>query len=432
MISVCGVYLLTWQVYLASWRNDWKAQHEAIKRLETHFQKGIPMVSNLMWNVIMFTIVLGMLLRGAGFSARLQQFCSYTVLLPQLLGSVAYYCYKFGFKEVQASLSITTFLPWIQNWFTMQGLTFVALTHTALLYFFGMFLQPYIVPATWDFSVQFPKDVYEEYLPVWIYWFVGLFLVCAMTLPLWKRGYEVSMEAAGRPNVKLSYTETFMELLYQSCQGCSSIWMIPILVMLQDYCGFRVHFLHMVFAAIEVALANYVVSLKFCITHQMMHEIQPLYAMTHVEHHVCKGVHPTTPAVGLWENWVNGGTIFFTIQFGVAPIPYALLQTIYMGANVVVHTMWPSPKLLQWHTMHHTICADVYNVNIPGPYDKEHSKCVAKLQSKLQQVSPFVRYEPLSDVAAACFIIAASVILHYGFGLGIGYVNFDLDYHQDI
>ncbi|CAB9520465.1 expressed unknown protein [Seminavis robusta] len=425
MVSFVSTYLLTWKVYLSSWRADWKAQQKAIAQLGSHFQNGIPLVSNLLWNVIMFTVLQVLVIRMAGFSAEMERFCWYAVLLPCLVGSVFYYCYKYGVKQVVTSLfSFTTFLQWTQNWLAMQGLALVCLTQTAFFYFAGIVMQPYILPPAWNVSVQFPKDLYEEYLRDTVYCFAALFGVCLVTLPLSARGYAVAMEAAGRQNVTISYTETLMELVYQTVQGDSLFFtVIPILVILQDYFGFRVYTIHIIFAVVETALVNYVVRYKFGITHQLMHEIQPLYAMAHMEHHVCKGVHPTTLAAGLWEFWVNGQSIFMTTQVGLAPIPYALLQFIYMGANVVVHTMWPHPSLLQWHTLHHTIAADVYNVNIPSTYDKEHSQAVAKLQQKLQHVSPFIRYEPLSDLAAVAVMGLSCAILHVGLGIGLGHVD---------
>lgn len=431
MVSFLATFGLTWKVFLASWRKDWKSQQKAVVQLGSHFAKDIPVVSNLMWNVIMFTMMQGLLLRAAGFPPKFLQFSVYAVLIPQLVGSISYYCYKYGIQEALTSLSGRTLIGWLQNWFAMQGIALTNLMQSSVFYFGGIWLQRYLLPAEWDFFVQFPREVYEDYLPVCVYWFWGLFAFCSVTLPLWKRGYILSMEAAGRSNVTITYTETFMELLYQTSQANSLLFLnAPIAVILQEYTGFRLYFLHMVFAGVEAALVNYVVSFKFCILHQIMHEIQPLYAMAHMEHHICKGIHPTTSAAGLWEFWVCGQSIFFTIGFGLNPIPYALLQSIYMGANVVVHTMWPSPKLFQWHTLHHTVLADVYNVNIPGPYDREHSKSVAKLQGKLQELSPFVKFEPLSDLVSFAFIGASGAILHYGFGLGLGHVNFDLQYHQ--
>ena len=72
-------------------------------------------------------------------------------------------------------------------------------------------------------------------------------------------------------------------------------------------------------------------------------------------------------------------------------VPYLEFTSIYFGANVVVHTMWPHRSLVQWHTLHHTINADVYNVNTPSKYDQLQSKAYAKYHAKLLKASPFIR-----------------------------------------
>ncbi|CAB9525220.1 expressed unknown protein [Seminavis robusta] len=424
-MSFVATYGLTWKLYLYYVMEDWAGRERTIGEMKVHFVKGIPVASNLVWNVVMFVWMQAILIHWANFSPAFEQFCGLTVLLPCLLGSLSYYCFKYGIHAVATALvDGSTLMGWIHNWLAMQGPTMVALTHSSLFYVAGIVLQPYVLPPQWDFSLQFPKDLYEEYLTLCVYWFAALTLFCLITLPLSKQGYHVAMTAAGRHNITISYLEAFMELIYQSAQGTSILFtIIPLVVILQDYCQFRVYTLHMIMTAIEIAKYNYPVNHKFCITHQMMHEIQPLCQMTHIEHHVCKGIYPTSPAAGLWENWVFGHSIFVTQLVGMAPVPYSFLQGMYMGANLVVHTMWPHPKLLQWHTLHHTILADVYSVNNPSDYDKDHSQSVKVLHAKLQAVSPFVRYEFLPEFLATVLVVTCGLVMHYGLGLGLGHVD---------
>jgi hypothetical protein len=229
------------------------------------------------------------------------------------------------------------------------------------------------------------------------------------------------MKVAGR-NVTMSLSETSVELVYQTSQSSSYLFLVTaVLVILQNW-GFRVHMIHFMFATLETLLINQAVQFKFCILHQLMHEIRPLYAMTHIEHHICKGIHPTSSAAGLWEFWLAGQGIFFIVQ-AFAALPFVIFQSIYAGANIVVHTMWPSEKLIQWHTLHHTILADLYNVNVPSPYDRESSEAVKKYQGKLEEVSPFIRYEPLSDLAAFALMGVVGLFFHYVLGIGIGHVD---------
>lgn len=429
-----STYFLTWKLFLASWSKDWTTQQKTIAQLGTHFQSGIPVINTLMWNVIVFAIMQSSLVRAAGFSADFQRFCWIGVHLPCLFGSLTYYSYKYGAKECLRALSFSSMVAWTKNWVAMQGIMLCSLTQTILFYFGGVMIQPYVLPLSWQFSLQFPADMYEEYLRVFVYSMGGLFAFCTATLPLWKRGYRLSMETAGRKNVDISYQELFMELMYQSAQSGQLIFTVtPILVALHNYAGFRVHCIHFIIAAIEIGLINYTVQFKFCILHQLMHEVKPLYAMTHIEHHICKSIHPTTSSTGLWENWVMGQSPLITTVIGLGATPWALLQIVYSGANPMVHTMWPSKTLLQWHTLHHTVLSDVYNVNIPSPYDWEHSKSVQKLKDRLSAVSVFVRYEALSDAVAFLLMGVIGLMFHYGLGIGAGHADWsraDCVFHQ--
>lgn len=385
----------------------------------------IPLVSNLIWNVLMYVAMQALLISSAGFSNEFQRFCIMTVYIPEIGGALLYYCYKYGYKQVLAKSLFEpwTLLGWIHNWIAMQGTAFVGITQTFFFYVVGILLQPYVLPASWNWSVQFHTDLYEESLRVAIYFFAILFLVCVVTLPLWKHGYDVSVQAAGRSHT-MSYSETFMELLYQTSHGQSLLFTItPLFVLLQKYCNFRLNPLHMIISALEMVLLNYATTVKFCVLHQLFHKIPPLYQLTHIEHHICKGIHPTTSAMGLWEPWAMGQSALLTLGVGNNPIPYMILQSVYMGANIVVHTMWPSNQMLQYHTLHHTVLADIYNVNIPSPYDVQHSEMVPKIHSRLQELSPFVRYEALSDVLAFAVVGLSAMVMHYGFEMGMGHVD---------
>lgn len=377
-----------------------------------------------MWNIITFTILqVGLVQCLAGFSADFRHFCWMGVHLPCLLGSVAYYCFKCGFRDCLRSLTFSAMMKWVRNWIGIQGIALCCVSQTMVFYFVAMLLQPYVLPQSWQFSVTIPASMYEEYLKVTVYYFWGLFAVCLGTLPLWKRGYELSMQVVGRKNGNITYPELFMELMYQTVQsGVVHFTLMPIMLALQNS-GVRVYCIHFLFAAVEIIFIHSTLQFKFCILHQLIHEVQPLYAMTHMEHHICKGIFPTTASVGVWEMWLMGQMGHITTPFGLGAAPWALLHLFYTSSNVVVHTMWPSQSLLQWHTLHHTVLSDVYNANIPSPYDKEHSKSVAKLEGKLGKVSPFVRYELLSDVVGLVFIGAFALLFHYGIGIGAGRVD---------
>jgi hypothetical protein len=417
MATMISAYTLTWKIFLASWQKDWKKQSTEISQLRTLFH-SIDIPANLMWNVIMFNAVTAMLFYLADFSKEFQLFTLVSVELPCIAGSVFYYYYKFGSDVMK--LTFANFSLWIQNWITMQGIAFTCLTQSAIIYLAGLLVEPFL-PSYLQYSVSFPKETYEAYLPVCVYCFWGLFGVLSLSLPVWREGYNLSMKVAGR-NVKMSLSETFVELVYQTSQSSSYLFLVTALFMILQNWGFRVHLIHFMLATIETLLINQAVQFKFCILHQLMHEIRPLYAMTHIEHHICKGIHPTSSAAGIWEFWLAGQGIFFMVQSFTA-LPFVVFQSIYAGANIVVHTMWPSEKLMQWHTLHHTLLVDIYNVNVPSPYDRKHSEAVKKYQSKLEEVSPFVRYEALSDLASFALMGIVGVFFHYVLGIGIGHVD---------
>jgi hypothetical protein len=381
MASMLSAYALTWKVFLASWQKDWKKQSTEIGKLRALFHP-IDITPNLMWNVIMFNAVTAILFYFADFSKEFQLFTLVWVELPCIAGSFFYYYYKFGSDDVM-KLNFASLSLWIQNWITMQGIGFTCLSQSAIIYLAGLLVEP-LLPSYLQYSVSFPKEIYEEYLPVCVYCFWGLFGILLLSLPVWRDGYNLSMKVAGRNGVSMSLSETFVELVYQTSQSSSYLFLVTALFMILQNWGFRFHLIHFMLATIETLLINQAVQFKFCILHQLMHEIRPLYAMTHIEHHICKGIHPTSSAAGLWEFWLAGQGIFFMVQAFTA-LPFVIFQSIYAGANVVVHTMWPSEKLMQWHTLHHTLLVDVYNVNVPSPYDREHSAAVKKYQKSLRK-----------------------------------------------
>jgi hypothetical protein len=181
--------------------------------------------------------------------------------------------------------------------------------------------------------------------------------------------------------------------------------------------GFPFHIIHIGFALLEIIFINYSVQYKFCALHQAAHEIRPLYNMIHLEHHICKGIFPTTSTVGLWEFFAFCGGDFFTVALG--SIPYLLLQTQYLGANILVHTMWPTDSMAQWHTLHHTVIADIYNVNVPSERDVVRSRDYKKYHETLSQVSPFIRLSWVSDVIGLAMMVVGGLAIHYGLGWGV-------------
>ena len=413
-------YILTWKIFVASWRKDWANQSKEITKLRLLFQ-GTEIAPTAMWNVFFFNAMCICMLHWAGFSESFRQFHLLCVALPCITGSACFYHYKFGSSIW--NLNLQNLSLWLQNWFNMQGIALACITQTAIVYVAGLAVEP-LLPNSIQYSVVLPSEAYEQYLPVCVYCFWVLFLLLVFTLPLWRDGYNLSMRVAGR-NATMTLMETFVELLYQTCHSACGLFFSTALVVVQVNAGFPIHLIHLILATAEILLFNQSVQLKFCILHQIMHEIKPLYNMVHIEHHICKGVHPTSMTTGLWESWMSGGTNLIMAHF-LFYLPYLLVQSVFTGPNLIAHTMWPRKDLLQWHTLHHTILADIYSVNIPSPYDRECSETVKKYSKELEAVSPFIRNENLSDIAAFALMILIGLFFHYALGLGIGHVDWSV------
>ncbi|CAE7946076.1 unnamed protein product, partial [Symbiodinium sp. KB8] len=164
------------------------------------------------------------------------------------------------------------------------------------------------------------------------------------------------------------------------------------------------HYIHYAVVMVEHMFFHRMVEFKFAWLHKLYHEVQPLYRLAHLEHHICKGTYATTPAAGIWEAWLEGGTLFFCNS--LACIPYLLFHAAYSGPNVVTHTMWPHKSCIQWHTLHHLVHSDVYAINVPSKMDKQFSRDVKQYQERLQ-CSFFVRYADASDGVAEERFLAA-------------------------
>eukprot|EP00438_Fugacium_kawagutii_P030531 Skav213659 [mRNA] locus=scaffold2012:448272:462909:- [translate_table: standard] len=244
---------------------------------------------------------------------------------------------------------------------------------------------------------------------------MGLFLL--LSCPLWCEGYRVVQERLGR-DTRLSNGEAVMEILYTTSQLAVVVQVQTALAMLQIRLGFPFHFIHFVVVIAEHIFLHHMVQFKFAWLHKLFHEVQPLYRLVHLEHHICKGTYPTTPAAGLWEVWLEGGTLFFCNTLG--SVPYLYLHG-GVGPNVIVHNMWPHKSCIQWHTLHHVAHSDVYAVNVPSDNDEKFSRDVKNYRERLQ-CSLFVRHPNMSDVAGFAMSICLGLTLHYLCGLGFFHV----------
>lgn len=413
-------YINVWKIFLASWFQKWDLQKKEIEKFRQQFKK-VPVTANLFFNVVYMNVFIIVLLSNGGFSESFQQFALWWVVLPSLTTSLSFYRYHYG-PSFMNEISWKTNSNWLQNWILLQAMSLVNMTQTAIIYVFGLVIEK-MLPESLQWSYRFPLGMIEEGVQNSLRCFYGLAIILALSTPLWTKGYNISMEVLERKE-RITNLETLIDLVYQTGLTPMFIFSTIPLFAVAESAGFRVHLIHVVFAAIEILLVNWTVQFKFCINHQLFHEIQPLYAMAHIEHHISKGVHSTTLGSGIWESWSAGHNIFITPTF-LSTFPYLLFQSLYCGINMLTHTMWPSKYWIQYHTLHHIILADIYNANIPSSYDYKNSKTVKQFDEKLKSISPFVKYPALSDCVGLALMIICGTIMHQGFGIGVARIDWD-------
>jgi len=234
---------------------------------------------------------------------------------------------------------------------------------------------------------------------------------------LWVEGYRTYVRVIERPHqLKISHAECALEIIYFASQSTSALQVcVPMLVLLSQW-GVRFYMVHIVFGVLEMVFSNLTSMIKECVLHQLEHEIRPLFGMTHAEHHICKGTHATTAGFGLWEFFFIGNCPGFSLVIWGSP--YTMLQLAYGGANIVIHTMFPSDKLLMHHTLHHVISADYYSGGVPSVRDHLFSKHLAQFNPKLGATSIFCRTEMAwtNDAVAFAVTILTSLLSHYFLG----------------
>jgi len=225
------------------------------------------------------------------------------------------------------------------------------------------------------------------------------------------------LKLVGRPEVTISLSEVIIEIIYTTSQSSTVFISYTSLALIQVKLGYPFPIIQFFTDIVFYVVANYAVKLKFCWSHELAHSIKPLYTMVHYEHHVCRGIYPSTCGAGQWEIWFYGGNLFFSNLGGI--IPWYFFQIIQVAGNFFVHTMWSFEWLTQWHTLHHTVLADFYAVNLPSSTDKLFSKSYKQHHQSLSAVSPFIRIEWLSDVVLLSLMILMSLVMHYYFKIGL-------------
>eukprot|EP00439_Symbiodinium_sp_Y106_P011118 s5243_g1.t1 len=405
------VYLATCRVAIGYFRGSWDAHAQASKEVQ---EECVPVKTGptAVLNVIAYMPFMLVLNRLAGFSLEYQRFIAIYSLAPMLVMCLCYYYYIFRANMFQFGVSEVA--GWINNWVMGTAVAMVSFTQLALRYLILLYLERFL-PSWMQGYIEFPLSTIESSVQYTVLIMYALGAVLLLSCPVWCKGFQVVHDVLQREN-HLSKSEAIMEILYTTSQNAVVTQLQTALAILQMNCGYPYHFIHYAVVMVEHMFFHRMVEFKFAWLHKLYHEVQPLYRLAHLEHHICKGTYATTPAAGIWEAWLEGGTLFFCNS--LACIPYLLFHAAYSGPNVVTHTMWPHKSCIQWHTLHHLVHSDVYAINVPSKMDKKFSRDVKQYQERLQ-CSFFVRYADASDGIGFLVAFVFGILLNYGFGVGI-------------
>ncbi|CAE7208169.1 unnamed protein product [Symbiodinium natans] len=411
-------YVAGWKVAIFHLVQNWEKHTEASKEVGELFVPS-PTAQTLVLNVLAYVLLVVCLNRWAGFSMEYQRFIALYSLLPTLIMGFIYYFYLFRAKILQMTFSVVA--GWLNNWLMMMGIAMVSFSQLALRYM-GLLVVEKFLPSAWQGYMTFPMSTIETSVKHTMLLLYGLGLVLLVTTPLWCEGHRLVYEMLGRKDAgnagRLSFSEAVMEILYTTSQLAVVLQVQTALAMIQEGLGCHFHYIHFVAVIVEHMFFHHMVQFKFAWLHKLYHEVQPLYRLVHLEHHICKGTYPTTPAAGLWEPWIEGGTLFFCNT--LACVPYFFFHAASSGPNVVVHTMWPHKSCIQWHTLHHVVHSDIYALNVPSAQDEKFSRDVKQYKERLQ-CSYFIRHKFTSDIAGFAATFLAGYILHQS-GIGLFHV----------
>lgn len=255
--------------------------------------------------------------------------------------------------------------------------------------------------------------------PSTFFWILAAVLL--VTLPVWKRGYELNMSYAGKQGEEstISYPELVMDLLYQTSGAPSTVYFATLFItIVQEKFGLRVHFVHIFMAAMDGLCSNFTLQYNYNIFHELFHRIPAFYNMVHREHHMPKSIFPANSGTALWEDYAHGGFANFAAVF-LFVVPFFGLQLIFGGLSFIPHTMFPWPALAHWHPLHHTAQADIYSNGVPSAIDKQRSTFYKTHAPRLKEISIMFRNMFLPDLVALAMMIFVGAIFHYGFGTGL-------------
>jgi hypothetical protein len=334
-----ALHLRLYKTYVKSWESwiyyslgRWGDHAAATKDIKDCYHRSIPIAPNLVFNALSLYAMGHLLLSLAGFSSAFQQFTFLWISLPAVFISLVFYRRRYGQAFLQYDLTASVFIQWVENWLVMTSTTVFCWSQMLIYHLLLLQLEP-LLPLSLQGCINFEMAVVEDSLRTILKLFHvgGAFLL--VTLPLWIQGYYATTRMV-ESKLELSYVEAAIEIIYQTAHAMSIFVITMPLAILQVRLGLPFHIIHLIGEACIMASLNRIFRYKFSWQHQLSHEIVPLYHMTHIEHHLCKGIFSTTSPAGLWEGWLQGGSHTFSNSL-IGTIPYALFQGVFTGFNIV-------------------------------------------------------------------------------------------------
>ena len=400
---------------LSFYSKDYERHKQKIEALKASFI-SIPVEHNLVLNLVSFSLFIPLMNWVVGFSVQHQTFVLLWSILPIFTTGVAYYFYLYGDSAFRIPLA--TLLNYVHNGSVVCGIS-VSCSLQMIVWHVILNVVEKALPNYLQGTISFPLSVIESSLQQTIVIMYGFGILLILATPVWVYAYSLNLELLDRKG-KIFPTTVVIEILYTTAQFATVSLMQAIFAIVWIRAGLEFHGVHLISEMLLGMFSHQAALIKFAWVHQLVHEIRPLYALTHIEHHLCQGIYPTTSAFGLWELFLLGGSIFLSPVMG--SIPFLSFQLLYCGINIVIHTMWPSRHWAQWHTSHHVVHADVYAINVPSSYDERFSSDLARFRPRLERESPFVRLWWSSDAVGMAFVAISSLALHYVGGVGLGHV----------
>ena len=124
---------------------------------------------------------------------------------------------------------------------------------------------------------------------------------------------------------------------------------------------------------------------------------------------------------GPWFMWLS-------LSFHFCLLSHIYPFRIYWGISLLRLMRCGLPSIvisITRHSLHHIIHADIYNANIPSPYDYYNSNTLKEHDEKLKSISLFVKHFAFSDCVGLALVIFCGIIMHQAVGVSVKSIDWD-------